>query len=103
MSRQWQIGDIVERQSKSDLRDGDATQMAAMVSAVQVNSWNDCDTVRWVYLGPWYEYKTQKQLEELGWRLVEPKVLIPPGTPTHVFTDIPDDDLLTSREGHPYT
>ena len=29
--------------------------------------------------------------------------LIPPGTPTHVFTDIPDDDLLTSREGHPYT
>ena len=29
--------------------------------------------------------------------------LIPPGTPTHVFTDIPDDDLLTSREGHPHT
>lgn len=28
--------------------------------------------------------------------------LIPPGTPTHVF-DIPDDDLLTPREGHPYT
>ena len=35
--------------------------------------------------------------------LAVPKVLIPPGTPTHVFTDIPDDDLLTSREGHPYT
>jgi len=29
--------------------------------------------------------------------------LIPPGTPTHVFTDILDDDLLTPREGHPYT
>ena len=103
MSREWQVGDIVELQSKSDLRDGDATQMTAMVSAVQVNSWNDRDTVRWVYLGPWFEYKTQKQHEELGWRLVEPKVLIPPGTQTHRFTDIPDDDLLTPREGHPYT
>ena len=29
--------------------------------------------------------------------------LIPPGTQTHQFTDIPDDDLLTPREGHPYT
>jgi hypothetical protein len=29
--------------------------------------------------------------------------LIPPGTQTHRFTDIPDDDLLTPREGHPYT
>ena len=29
--------------------------------------------------------------------------LIPRGTKTHVFTDIPDDDMLTSREGHPYT
>jgi len=74
-----------------------------MVSAVQVVSSNRFETVRWVILGPWFECKTQQQLEGLGWRLVEPKVLIPPGTPTHVFTDIPDDDLLTPREGHPHT
>lgn len=102
MSRHWQIGDIVERQTEPHPIDGFALQATAMVSAVQVVSSNHFETVRWVILGPWYEYKTQQQLEELGWKLVEPKVLIPFGTPTNVFTDIPDDDL-TSREGHPYT
>lgn len=103
MSRLWQVGDMVERQTEPHPIDGFALQATAMVSAVQVVSSKHFDTVRWVILGPWYEYKTQQQLEELGWKLVEPKVLIPPGTPTHVVTDIPDDDLLTSREGHPYT
>ncbi len=103
MNRPWQVGDIVERQTEPDMSDGFATQTTAMVSVVQVASGNRFDRVRWVSLGPWFEYKTQQQLEELGWRLVEPKVLIPPGTPTHVFTDIPDDDLLTTREGHPHT
>lgn len=68
MSRQWQIGDIVERQRKSASNDF-TTRMTAMVSAVEVASSDHFDTVRWVYLGPWFEYKTQQQLEELGWRL----------------------------------
>ena len=103
MSRPWQVGDIVERQTEPRVSDGFALQTTAMVSAVQVISSNRFEMVRWVILGPWFEYKTQQQLEELGWKLVEPKVLILPGTPTHVFTNIPDDDLLTPREGHPYT
>lgn len=71
MSRLWQVGDIVERQTEPHPKDGFALQATAMVSAVQVVSSNHFDTVRWVILGPWYEYKTQQQLEELGWRLVE--------------------------------
>ena len=29
--------------------------------------------------------------------------LITPGTPTHVFDDVPEDEPLTNRQGHPYT
>ena len=29
--------------------------------------------------------------------------LIPPGTPTHVFDDVPEDEPLVNRQGHPYT
>ena len=68
MNRPWQVGDIVERQGKS-IFDEFTTQMTAMVSAVQVVSSNRFDTVRWVFLGPWFEYKTQQELEVLGWRL----------------------------------
>ncbi len=71
MSRLWQVGDIVERQTEPDTRDEFATQTTAMVSAVQVASSNRFETVRWVSLGPWFEYKTQQQLEEQGWRLRE--------------------------------
>lgn len=37
------------------------------------------------------------------WLDMKAQPRIPSGTPAHVFTDIPDDDLLTSRAGHPYT
>ena len=91
MSRPWQVGDIVENLD---------TLMRAMIVAARLNrgsyeiSFGSCPSDWWI---------TQEAMEKRGWKLVEPKVLIPPGTPTHVFTDIPDDDLLTSREGHPYT
>lgn len=101
MSRPWQVGDIVEnpeceqRGMITATREGDPTYARPYNREIWVREV--------VCSAEGFGWRYQGLLEEWGWRLVEPKVLIPPGTPTHVFTDIPDDDLLTSREGHPHT